>query len=89
MKPKGQQVKKAYVLPNKLFDKLQPHQQEGLQWLWSLYCNGKGGILADDMGLGKTRQVLNLNCILTLHSFEKKYYLLIVFFKTMQSQNTI
>ena len=36
---------------------LYPHQREGLTWLWSLHCLGKGGILGDDMGLGKTMQV--------------------------------
>ncbi|KAJ6929201.1 protein CHROMATIN REMODELING 24 [Populus alba x Populus x berolinensis] len=36
---------------------LYPHQREGLRWLWSLHCQGKGGILGDDMGLGKTMQI--------------------------------
>ncbi|GIQ84866.1 hypothetical protein KIPB_006443, partial [Kipferlia bialata] len=35
------------------------YQQEGVQWLYSLWRQGiPGGILADDMGLGKTIQVV-------------------------------
>jgi len=29
-------------------------QRKGVQFLYNLYFQGKGGILADDMGLGKT-----------------------------------
>ena len=47
----------TYKLPAKIGKMLYPHQREGLTWLWSLYCLGKGGILGDDMGLGKTMQV--------------------------------
>lgn len=46
-----------YGLPGKIAKMLYPHQREGLKWLWSLHCLGKGGILGDDMGLGKTMQV--------------------------------
>jgi SNF2 family DNA or RNA helicase len=46
-----------YKLPARIFNKLYPHQLEGLRWLWSLNCMGTGGILGDDMGLGKTMQV--------------------------------
>ncbi|BDA42988.1 probable DNA excision repair protein ERCC-6-like [Coccomyxa sp. Obi] len=35
---------------------LYAHQVEGVKWLWSLHCLGRGGILGDDMGLGKTMQ---------------------------------
>jgi hypothetical protein len=28
-------------------------QVEGVKWLWGLFDNNCGGILADDMGLGK------------------------------------
>ncbi|KAK3328879.1 SNF2 family N-terminal domain-containing protein [Apodospora peruviana] len=34
----------------------------GLNWLYLLYKNQYGGILADDMGLGKTCQVISLMC---------------------------
>ncbi|MBS0637901.1 MAG: DEAD/DEAH box helicase [Verrucomicrobia bacterium] len=37
---------------------LRPYQQEGLNWLVSLYKAGLSGLLADEMGLGKTVQVL-------------------------------
>lgn len=46
-----------YGLPGKIAKMLYPHQREGLKWLWSLHCLGKGGILGDDMGLGKTMQI--------------------------------
>ncbi|KAJ8565534.1 hypothetical protein K7X08_008110 [Anisodus acutangulus] len=45
-----------YGLPGKIAKMLYPHQRDGLKWLWSLHCQGKGGILGDDMGLGKTMQ---------------------------------
>lgn len=47
----------TYKLQAKIAKMLYPHQREGLKWLWSLHCLGKGGILGDDMGLGKTMQV--------------------------------
>ncbi|XAR51052.1 DNA helicase [Bertholletia excelsa] len=46
-----------YLLPGKIANLLFPHQRDGLKWLWSLHCQGKGGILGDDMGLGKTMQI--------------------------------
>ncbi|KAI3504265.1 hypothetical protein L1887_32812 [Cichorium endivia] len=46
-----------FSLPTKIATMLYPHQREGLKWLWSLHCKGKGGILGDDMGLGKTMQI--------------------------------
>ncbi|XP_027342704.1 protein CHROMATIN REMODELING 24 [Abrus precatorius] len=49
--------KSTYKLPGKIGKMLYPHQREGLKWLWSLHCLGKGGILGDDMGLGKTMQI--------------------------------
>ncbi|KAL0429201.1 UNVERIFIED_CONTAM: protein CHROMATIN REMODELING 24 [Sesamum radiatum] len=49
--------KSTYKLPGTLAKMLYPHQREGLKWLWSLHCKGKGGILGDDMGLGKTMQI--------------------------------
>ncbi|XP_020204697.1 protein CHROMATIN REMODELING 24 isoform X2 [Cajanus cajan] len=47
----------TYKLQAKIAKMLYPHQREGLKWLWSLHCLGKGGILGDDMGLGKTMQM--------------------------------
>ncbi|KAB2597160.1 DNA excision repair protein ERCC-6-like [Pyrus ussuriensis x Pyrus communis] len=47
----------TYKLPGKIARMLFPHQRDGLKWLWSLHCQGKGGILGDDMGLGKTMQI--------------------------------
>ncbi|GJX39888.1 ribonuclease H-like domain-containing protein [Tanacetum coccineum] len=44
-------------LPSKIVTMLYPHPREGLNWLWSLHCKGKGDILGDDMGLGKTMQI--------------------------------
>ncbi|XVF58791.1 hypothetical protein PTKIN_Ptkin07bG0094900 [Pterospermum kingtungense] len=49
--------KSTFKLPTKIAKMLYPHQCEGLKWLWSLHCQGKGGILGDDMGLGKTMQI--------------------------------
>lgn len=49
--------KSTFVLPGKIAKMLYPHQRDGLKWLWSLHCQGKGGILGDDMGLGKTMQI--------------------------------
>ncbi|KAK6140502.1 hypothetical protein DH2020_025757 [Rehmannia glutinosa] len=50
-------LKCTYKLPGKIAKMLYPHQRDGLKWLWSLHCKGKGGILGDDMGLGKTMQM--------------------------------
>ncbi|KAG6717084.1 hypothetical protein I3842_04G080000 [Carya illinoinensis] len=50
-------LKSTYKLPSKIAKMLYPHQRDGLRWLWSLHCQGKGGILGDDMGLGKTMQI--------------------------------
>lgn len=47
----------SFTLPSKVANMLYPHQRDGLKWLWSLHCQGKGGILGDDMGLGKTMQI--------------------------------
>ncbi|KAJ6918655.1 protein CHROMATIN REMODELING 24 [Populus alba x Populus x berolinensis] len=49
--------KSTYKLYGTIAKMLYPHQREGLRWLWSLHCQGKGGILGDDMGLGKTMQI--------------------------------
>ncbi|XP_028770990.1 protein CHROMATIN REMODELING 24-like [Neltuma alba] len=47
----------TFKLEGKIVETLLKHQLDGLKWLWSLHCQGKGGILGDDMGLGKTRQI--------------------------------
>ncbi|XP_050205526.1 protein CHROMATIN REMODELING 24-like isoform X2 [Mercurialis annua] len=47
----------TFKLSSKISKMLYPHQRDGLKWLWSLHCMGKGGILGDDMGLGKTMQI--------------------------------
>lgn len=39
---------------------LRNYQKYGFIWLYSLYKNNYGGILADDMGLGKTIQTVSL-----------------------------
>ncbi|KAK9054578.1 hypothetical protein SSX86_025657 [Deinandra increscens subsp. villosa] len=49
--------KLSFSLPSEIANKLYPHHLEGLKWLWSLHCKGKGGILGDDTGLGKTMQI--------------------------------
>lgn len=67
--------KYAYKLPSKIAKMLYPHQREGLKWLWSLHCQGKGGILGDDMGLGKTMQVSLLGELIS-------FLLLFVFSRT-------
>jgi len=41
---------------------MKPFQIYGLNWLYLLYKNQHGAILADDMGLGKTCQVISLMC---------------------------
>ena len=38
--------------------KLRTYQKEGVKWLYALYKNELGGILADDMGLGKTIETI-------------------------------
>jgi len=43
---------------------LRPYQRQGAAWLYHLYANGVGGILADDMGLGKTHQALGFLSLL-------------------------
>ena len=40
-----------------LFTQLYAHQKEGIAWMYELYKEAQGGVLADDMGLGKTVQI--------------------------------
>ncbi|RMZ83128.1 hypothetical protein DV738_g1249, partial [Chaetothyriales sp. CBS 135597] len=47
-------------VPKLLRGTLRNYQHEGLDWLATLYANGRSGILADEMGLGKTIQSIAL-----------------------------
>ncbi|CAH1801782.1 unnamed protein product [Owenia fusiformis] len=51
-------VGEGFYLYKDLYDKLYPHQKDGVLWLWKLNKKKRGGILGDDMGLGKTIQVI-------------------------------
>lgn len=46
-----------FSLPKEHFDNLFDHQKVGIQWLYDLWKQKKGGLLGDDMGLGKTVQI--------------------------------
>lgn len=63
---KGFELAPGFTLPDSLYHKLYPYQQEGIAWLWNLHKSSSGGILADDMGLGKTFQV---SCFTLNHVF--------------------
>lgn len=56
-----------FRLNGRIAKMLYPHQRDGLKWLWSLHCQGKGGILGDDMGLGKTMQVDIITLLPSFH----------------------
>jgi DNA excision repair protein ERCC-6 len=47
----------GFCLPEEIYGNLFPHQRIGIQWLYNLYREEKGGVLGDDMGLGKTVQI--------------------------------
>lgn len=47
-----------FKLPRHLYNKLFPHQQIGVRWMWELRQQEAGGIIADEMGLGKTIQCI-------------------------------
>ncbi|KPI43846.1 Helicase swr1 [Cyphellophora attinorum] len=47
-------------VPKLLRGVLRTYQHEGLDWMATLYANGRSGILADEMGLGKTIQSIAL-----------------------------
>ena len=42
-----------FWLKKRDYDKLYEHQKIGVEWLYNLFCNKQGCILADDMGMGK------------------------------------
>lgn len=52
---------------------MQPYQLFGMNWMWQLYGQRFGGILADDMGLGKTCQVVSFIALLK-DQFEADYF---------------
>lgn len=66
----------TFKLPTKVAKMLYLHQREGLKWLWSLHCQGKGGILGDDMGLGKTMQVRKYVCVCVCHIYSYGNFLI-------------
>lgn len=49
---------KGIKVPSSQNKFLRDYQREGVRFLWEIYKQGRGGILADDMGLGKTVQVI-------------------------------
>ncbi len=63
---------------SKLKATLRPYQEQGLQWLWFLYCHGLSGLLCDDMGLGKTHQAMALLAAVGNEDEEKKNKYLVV-----------
>ncbi|CBY36111.1 unnamed protein product [Oikopleura dioica] len=70
-----------------IYEKLYPHQREGVQWMWDAVHQGNaalpahrritGGLLSDDMGLGKTIQVAAFISAL-LDMGEARHFLIIV-----------
>ncbi len=50
----------AIKIPAGLNAKLRRYQEDGFSWLFNIYNNKLGGILADDMGLGKSIQTITL-----------------------------
>lgn len=57
---------------------LRPYQEQGLRWLWFLYCHGLSGLLCDDMGLGKTHQAMALLAAVSEQDTAKKQKYLVV-----------
>jgi len=43
-----------FRIPLETYLKLHAYQRKGLSWMFELFCDEIGGVLADDMGLGKT-----------------------------------
>eukprot|EP01122_Echinamoeba_exundans_P012961 TRINITY_DN5571_c0_g1_i1.p1 TRINITY_DN5571_c0_g1~~TRINITY_DN5571_c0_g1_i1.p1 ORF type:complete len:665 (-),score=121.53 TRINITY_DN5571_c0_g1_i1:54-2048(-) len=48
-----------FGLRSSLYEKLFPHQQICVSWLWELHKQRCGGIIGDEMGLGKTLEVIS------------------------------
>lgn len=57
---------------------LRPYQEQGVHWLWFLYCHGLSGLLCDDMGLGKTHQAMALLAAIVNSDPEKRNKYLVV-----------
>ena len=57
---------------------LRPYQEQGVNWLWFLYCHGLSGLLCDDMGLGKTHQTMALLAAVINEDPEKQNKYLVV-----------
>jgi SNF2 family DNA or RNA helicase len=47
------------MIPSHINKFLKPYQRTGVQFMYDLYKQNRGGILGDDMGLGKTVQVIS------------------------------
>jgi superfamily II DNA or RNA helicase len=63
---------------SRLKSTLRPYQEQGLHWLWVLYCHGLSGLLCDDMGLGKTHQAMALLAAVINEDEERKNKYLVV-----------
>ncbi|MEN9654237.1 MAG: hypothetical protein RL235_349 [Chlamydiota bacterium] len=61
-----------------LKSQLRPYQEQGLHWLWFLYCHGLSGLLCDDMGLGKTHQAMALLAAISKEDEAKENKYLVV-----------
>jgi len=57
---------------------LRPYQEQGVHWLWFLYCHGLSGLLCDDMGLGKTHQTMALLAAVVNEDEDKRNKYLVV-----------
>jgi DNA excision repair protein ERCC-6 len=47
-------IDESLSVPLTIWNSLFPHQRVGVEWLWGLWKDQKGGIEGDEMGLGKT-----------------------------------
>ncbi len=63
---------------SRLKSTLRPYQEQGLNWLWFLYCHGLSGLLCDDMGLGKTHQTMALLAAVIAEDVDKENKYLVV-----------
>jgi DNA excision repair protein ERCC-6-like 2 len=48
----------VYNVPSQFNNQLRPFQREGVEFLFSLWAQNRGGLLGDEMGLGKTVQTI-------------------------------
>lgn len=69
-------------IPRKLWDKLKPHQKDGVQWMWKRIGHDHGAILGDEMGLGKTIQIITI--LAGLHQDKTLRNVLIIVPATLQ-----